>query len=295
MAIEAVTALAAKEIGVQAAREAAMQAAREIAQKMAAEAGAQGAGREVQTAMMEHQSMQEGFRIGEMPEKSEDREILKQREVDVAAELQEKLHPEGTEVKPSDAHSDAETQQGDIETQKGDIQNPGQSESQKDIGTQENTQVGEGADSRKDVNDETEQKLKSDYLDDLQNRSEVPDTIDKDKAMEENYEKQTVEETQARRNEFNNSKSELIKKWEEENGRPWPRYEEDVYHNGNRIRKAGDLYDCHHIQPLGHGGKNEVSNITPMHALEHYDRQGIHAGDSPYAKLDNYLKEKELA
>lgn len=43
----------------------------------------------------------------------------------------------------------------------------------------------------------------------------------------------------------------------------------------------------HHIQPLSMGGKNEVGNITPMHASEHYDKQGVHAPDSPFSKLDN--------
>lgn len=99
MAIEAVAALAAKEIGVQAAREAATQAAREIAQKMAIEPGMQRAGREIQTAMMERQAMQEGFRIGEMPEsKGEGREVFKQMESDTAEELRSKLDAE--EIRP---------------------------------------------------------------------------------------------------------------------------------------------------------------------------------------------------
>ena len=55
------------------------------------------------------------------------------------------------------------------------------------------------------------------------------------------------------------------------------------------IRKAGGDYDAHHIQPLGMGGKNEASNITPLHANEHYDKQGVHAPDSPYSKLDKML------
>lgn len=104
MAIEAVAALAAKELGVQAAREAAIQAAREIAQKMAAEAGMQGSGREVQTAMMERQAMQEGFRIGEMPEtKGEGRELCRQKEAEAAEELRGKIDA-------GENHSVAETE-----------------------------------------------------------------------------------------------------------------------------------------------------------------------------------------
>ena len=90
MAIEAVAAIAAKEVAVEAAKEAAVQAAREIAQKMAAEAGGQG-GRELQHAMMERQTMQEGFRIGEMPDTTEEgREFLKQKEADEKAEAEAK-------------------------------------------------------------------------------------------------------------------------------------------------------------------------------------------------------------
>ena len=98
MAIEAVAAAAVKEVAVQAAREAVTQVAREIAQKMAAEASAQSAGSEMQTAMMERQAMQEGFRIGEMPETNgEGRGILKQMELNTADELRGKLDAEETQ------------------------------------------------------------------------------------------------------------------------------------------------------------------------------------------------------
>ncbi len=100
MAIEAVAAVAAEEVAVEAAKEAVTQAAREIAQKMATEVGAQGAGNDLQTAMMERQAMQEGFRIGEMPEgKGEGREFLKQKESDAAEELRGKLDVE--EIRPA--------------------------------------------------------------------------------------------------------------------------------------------------------------------------------------------------
>ena len=91
MAIEAVAAIAVKEVAVAAAKEAAIQAAREIAQKMATEAVG-GSGNDVQVAMMERQALQEGFRVGEMPEtKGEERELLKQKESDAVSELREKL------------------------------------------------------------------------------------------------------------------------------------------------------------------------------------------------------------
>ena len=123
MAIEAVAAIAAKEVAIEAAKEAELQAAREIAQKMATEAGAQGSGAELQTAMLERQTMQEGFRVGEMPEtKGEGREILKQRESDAAEELIGKLDndeaPHGLETAESvETQEISEAQVGEESTE----------------------------------------------------------------------------------------------------------------------------------------------------------------------------------
>ena len=145
MAIEAVAAIAAKEVAVQAAREAAMQAAREIAQKMAAETGAQGAGNELQTAMMERQTMQEGFRVGEMPEtKGEGRELLKQKEADAADELRGKL--DADEARPEAENA--------AETESSEVQNPAESEvpeadaAQEAAETQEAVETAETADAQ---------------------------------------------------------------------------------------------------------------------------------------------------
>lgn len=64
----------------------------EFAQRMGLEGCHQNSGSELQTAMMERQAVDEGFRIGEMPEeKGEGRELLKQKEVGAADELREKL------------------------------------------------------------------------------------------------------------------------------------------------------------------------------------------------------------
>lgn len=128
------------------------------------------------------------------------------------------------------------------------------------------------------------------YFDDLKSKSEFPDTIP-DKPFEvSDMEKISPEKNAEMREEFDSMKNELKKQWEQENGRPWPKYEHDVYSaNGKLIRKAGSDYDVHHIQPLGLGGKNEVSNITPLNAEVHYDKQGIHSPDSPYSKLNSML------
>ena len=133
-------------------------------------------------------------------------------------------------------------------------------------------------------------ELVEDYLDDLKDNSEYPDTIEDDG---EPYEKISPEENAKKREEFNEKKEELIKEWEKMYGKEWPRYEEDVYDEktGQLIRKKGDRYDAHHTHPLTLGGKNEASNITPMHANEHYDKRGVHAPDSPYDKLDKKCRE----
>lgn len=128
------------------------------------------------------------------------------------------------------------------------------------------------------------------YFSDLKNRSDYPDTIKNRPFESRDLKKLSPEETSIKRDEFNDKKADLKKQWEDEHGQPWPKYDSDVYSsNGKIIRKAGGDYDAHHIQPLGMNGKNEVSNITPLHAKEHYDKQGVHAPDSPYSKLDKML------
>lgn len=92
MALSLIAVAAAKEIGVQAVREAATQAAREIAQKMATESLNQAVGKELQSGILERQAVQDGFRVGEMPDaKGDGREVLKQRESESADNLCGKL------------------------------------------------------------------------------------------------------------------------------------------------------------------------------------------------------------
>lgn len=134
------------------------------------------------------------------------------------------------------------------------------------------------------------EKMIDDYIKDLKEKSECPDTIPDNPFGESDLKKRTPEENARMRDEFDDKKAQLKKEWEEANGRPWPKYDHDVYSaNGKLIRKAGSDYDAHHIQPLGMGGKNEASNITPMNAGVHYDKQGVHAPDSPYSKLDQRI------
>lgn len=134
------------------------------------------------------------------------------------------------------------------------------------------------------------EKLINEYFDDLKSKSECPETIPDRPFEVTDLEKLTPEETEEMRKEFDSKKSKLKEQWEKENERPWPKYEKDVYSSNRKlIRKAGSDYDAHHIQPISMGGKNEVSNITPLNAEVHYDRQGVHSPDSPYNKIETTL------
>ena len=127
------------------------------------------------------------------------------------------------------------------------------------------------------------QELKPEYFEDLRNRSEYPDTI-QDNGND--WERRDTAENAEMRDGFDDKKRELIRQWEDENGIPWPTYDEDVFTEaGKPLRPAGARYDAHHIQPLTYGGENVSSNITPLHALEHFDKKGVHAPDSPFGRM----------
>ena len=141
-----------------------------------------------------------------------------------------------------------------------------------------------------DSNEDNLETALDDYFQDLKDRSECPDTIEDRPFEVDDLEKQSPEKTAEKRAEFDDMKADLKKQWEDKYNRPWPKYDHDVYSaNGKLIRKAGSDYDAHHIQPLSMGGKNEVSNITPLNAEDHYDKQGVHAPDSPYSRIEKIL------
>lgn len=145
-----------------------------------------------------------------------------------------------------------------------------------------------------DVFENRLERTLSEYFRDLKEKSEVPDTIPKQPFGTSELKKISPEENAMMREQFDDMKKDLKQQWEEENGRSWPTYDKDVYitkKNGElvKIREAGSDYDVHHIQPLGMGGKNEVSNITPLNADVHYDHRGVHEFGSPYDKLNQML------
>ena len=254
MAIEAVATVAAKEV---VAKTAAKEVTKQLAEKIA-------------TQSIEHRSLEqmqnldqlnrmESFRLGEGVASDEK---LKLREENAENELRSKINDDEEWNATRGISEDSPT----------------------------STEVKELSTRLDETGKEDIQTLKEEYVDDITKNSEVPETIDREKILSSEFEKSSVEETAQNRDEFNKIKDDLIKQWEEQNGKEWPTYKEDVYSsNEHLIRRAGDKYDAHHIQPLSQGGKNEVSNITPLHAENHYDRQGIHSPNSPYAKIEQKL------
>lgn len=274
MSIEAITAVATEVLKAKAA-EAAQQ---QLIQKMTT-----GVEQTAISASVEKPYTKKSFRIGEisLPE-IEEKDILKQQEFDAASELANKIEQPNQNL--SIEH------EGDKFQHINDVRNEsieGDFSSNADVPVERNNVIdSEG----KEVPNDEIQQLKRDYINDVINKSEVPETIDAEKISEAEFKKCSPEETAQKREEFNQLKNELIEQWEKENGREWPTYDNDVYSsNGYLIRRAGDKYDAHHIHPLSMGGKNEVSNITPLHAECHYDRQGVHSPTSAYSKLEKTI------
>ena len=89
-------------------------------------------------------------------------------------------------------------------------------------------------------------KVLQDYFKDLKDKSECPETIP-DKPFEaSDLKKRTPEENAEKREEFDDKKAQLKKEWEEANGRPWPKYDHDIYSaSGKLIRKIEEHFPNH--------------------------------------------------
>ena len=146
---------------------------------------------------------------------------------------------------------------------------------------------------KKSETDNPEKNLETilkEYFDDLRKNSEFPETLPEKPFDIADLKLRSPEENSEMREEFDDKKADLKRQWEEIHGEQWPKYDHDIYSsNGKLIRKEGCDYDAHHIQPLGLGGKNEATNITPLSAENHYDKQGVHSPDSPYSRLEKRI------
>ena len=113
-------------------------------------------------------------------------------------------------------------------------------------------------------------KYVKEYISDLKTKSDVAETLKDTKLDISKLDKVPPEKVKQLREEFDDNKAKLRREWEQIHKREWPKYEQDVYSkNEVMVRKKGDCYDAHHIHPLGVGGKNEASNITPLDINKH--------------------------
>lgn len=121
------------------------------------------------------------------------------------------------------------------------------------------------------------------YLTDLKSKSVFGDMISKDYLKPEKLVVQPADIVKELRGRFVIDKDKIRTEWEKINNREWPKYKEDILNGrGEVIKKAGDNYDAHHIQPLKLGGTNEVSNIMPLDTTKHMD---IHSNSGSCKKL----------
>ena len=133
---------------------------------------------------------------------------------------------------------------------------------------------------------------KQDYMEALRNRGAKFDEheIDQQSGKIQKVEGDSLKEGRA---DFVKEKDMLIQNWETLNGEAWPKYETDILNDeGHAIRKAGDNYDAHHIQPLSMGGRNTAENITPLHVNDHIGKDGIH-GTSEYRNLSDTVEREQ--
>lgn len=131
----------------------------------------------------------------------------------------------------------------------------------------------------------------SDYYDEMGYYAYFPDDLTVKKFEAEHIKFSSVRANRKKRKEFNNQKEKLREEWSKKHNQAWPTYTEDLYSkSGKLIRRKGQPYDMHHIQPLSLGGDNTCDNMTPFHAKDHYDKQGIHANGGAYDRLSKKVK-----
>ncbi|MCR5587231.1 MAG: HNH endonuclease [Lachnospiraceae bacterium] len=147
-----------------------------------------------------------------------------------------------------------------------------------------------------DINDYIYQEVEyiNEYISELEAKGVSKEALSKLTLEPGKVYKELSSEVKGLRESFKNNKNALIKEWEQKYNKEWPRYAEDVIIETKQgvkaiIRKAGDLFDAHHLVPLSLGGANTYDNIEPLHALEHFDHYGIHKDGGPLSKLIKLL------
>ena len=136
------------------------------------------------------------------------------------------------------------------------------------------------------------EQLLDKYTSELKKYSEVPSTLKDLNITLKDLKAVPSEEVKTRRKEFSSQRSNLIKEWESVHGKEWPTYKKDMYDEyGHKVKEKGMRYDAHHKQPLCLGGKNEVSNITPM---RYDDHRMIHASGGSLDQLTKRIQEARV-
>jgi hypothetical protein len=119
------------------------------------------------------------------------------------------------------------------------------------------------------------------YLDDLQRQTGVrvgarQRHLLADDLRSNSYSKLTKAQQASHRAQFDRVKNDLIREWEMNTGRPWPRYTQDIVApSGHVSRFAGKPYDAHHIIESKYGGPAKWWNIHPARFPDQH-QGGIH-------------------
>ena len=118
------------------------------------------------------------------------------------------------------------------------------------------------------------------------NEKQVP--LLRETLQQKEFKKLGKSESELHRKKFEGVKNKLRTEWEQQTGKKWPMYEEDVMIKGKNAK--GTALDVHHIIPVSHGGPNEWWNVHPAHALEEHPK--IHGTGSTFRQMF-YSKEKK--
>ena len=141
------------------------------------------------------------------------------------------------------------------------------------------------AKSVKEVGEKIDKTLVPDYFHEVEkitNTEIPPNQMEKlqEALRKQDFAKLDSDAVRNLRRDFNKIKGNLIAKWEENLGKKWPVYTEDVLNDaGVVVRKAGQPFDAHHLIELSFGGPNDWWNLHPA-AFPAEHPNAIHAATS---------------
>ena len=137
----------------------------------------------------------------------------------------------------------------------------------------------------KEVGEKIDKTLIPDYFHEVEkitNTEIPPNQMEKlqEALRKQDFAKLDSDAVRKLRRDFNKIKGNLIAEWEENLGKKWPVYTEDVLNDaGVVVRKAGQPFDAHHLIELSFGGPNDWWNLHPA-AFPAEHPNAIHAATS---------------